>query len=156
VKSETDAVLNIKKFESDLKSLSLKNLSVAFIPAGVAAFPRPKIFAEIFSETAFTASLSWLEPLKNTFISGKISFLSFSVIPLFSQIFISPDHKTVAAKIEIARLTASFAPLKKAAPVSEAVLLKNEVTTEKITIITTAVSSISNHTLSLKRYLFKA
>lgn len=65
---------------------------IAFIPIGVAAFPRPSIFAEMFSAIIFSVSV--LSILNIFLISGRRSFASFSPSPLASTNSKIPSQTT--------------------------------------------------------------
>lgn len=100
--------------------LSLFKRLTAFIPNGVAAFPSPRIFEEIFIETASSAALSADASGINVIMKGCNSFAKNAVIPAFSATFIIPEKKHIIPPILRHNVIAS-AELFKIAPETSAV-----------------------------------
>ena len=90
-RSCTEAVLRTAKVTISL--LGLPFLSVfctamarmAFNPGGVAALPSPKMFAEIFMQMYFSASLPFFTPGMISRSIGRIIVVRISVIPDFRR-----------------------------------------------------------------------
>lgn len=102
-------------FLSHFLSHLLKHF-IAFIPRGVAALPRPNIFAVTFMEIASSVFSSWIP--RNSSLRGLRRIWDiFLVIPLFSATFIIPPHRAIVPINEMHRLTASEPPLTAALPI---------------------------------------
>ena len=114
--------------------LSSARLSIAEIPAGVAAQPSPKILATIFVEIWLSAG--WFLGIsgKRRPITGYIRFVRAPVMPDFSAIFIIPHHIDTIPHIVNAILTASFPDAITAFVNSETLPVRNETSTPIIII----------------------
>ena len=83
---------------------------IAEMPSGVAALPRPRIFAVMFMQIARIAGPSSGRSLKKRLSMGLNSFASKYVRPPWSAIFNKPVHRAIMPSIEMIRLVASVAP----------------------------------------------
>ena len=106
--------------------LSSARLFIASIPDGVAAQPRPSIFAVIF-DVMYSRDL-WLFGIsgKSLFITGDISFDRPAVIPECSAILSMPHHNGTIPHMVSAISTDSFPDVITASVRFTAVPLKNE------------------------------
>ena len=91
---------------------------IADIPSGVAALESPSIFAVMFEHISLSSFESFFTPLKTNLIIGENMCESFVVIPLFSAMFIKPDHIIINAPIFRIKLTQSGAEFITAFPTS--------------------------------------
>ncbi len=107
-----DAVLNIVnsamffEAESFLPSSFLSSF-IASIPSGVAAFPRPKIFAVILSVIAEKAAEVLFNPLKMSPSRGERKDEILSVSPDFFATFIIPPQNAIIPRSDKNSDTAS-------------------------------------------------
>ena len=81
---------------------------MAFIPAGVAAQPRPNILAVIFAVIFFQRRGIFGMSGKSFPITGYICLLNADISPDFSAIFIIPHQTGTIPHIVKASCTASF------------------------------------------------
>lgn len=97
--------LHISSEAYRLYEFSLSSSFTASMPNGVAALPRPSMFAEIFIIIYVSAAEFFLKPGKSAFVNGcKIRFKK-SVILQSSAICIMPDQKQIIPVRVIERLT---------------------------------------------------
>ena len=112
--SSTDEVFNRRKVARErfisLPGFRAARAFVAFIPAGVAAFPRPNIFEEMFMQMLSSASESEAASGISLFITGRSARLMAEVIPVFFATFIIPEKKHMLPHILKHRTIASPAP----------------------------------------------
>lgn len=83
---------------------------IAEMPSGVAALPRPSMFAVMFIQIARMAGPSSGRSLKRRLRMGLNNFASSSVRPPWSAIFKRPVHSAIIPSIEMIRFVASVAP----------------------------------------------
>ena len=97
----TEAVFSTAKVTISREGFPLRERfcsAMAFMalrPGGVAALPRPRILAEIFMQTYFSASLPFSSSGIMTLSSGRITRVSRSVSPDCSAIAMMPLHITM-------------------------------------------------------------
>lgn len=78
----------------------LSSRSIAKSPKGVAAFPMPRMLADIFMLIFERASLSFFIDGKRTFVSGERSRHIISDAPHRAVISITPDQKHISGAME--------------------------------------------------------
>ena len=89
-------------------ALPTSMLLIARIAIGVAAFPKPSIFALMFIVMNLLVSAD--DPGNRNFTTGRKSFASRFEIPVFSNIEKNPSHNAYSAQSRIAKFTASKLP----------------------------------------------
>src|SRR5690554_5886005 len=91
---------------------------IAFMPIGVAAFPRPSILAAIFIIIALMAGCSAGTSGNSRTMTGRIARAIILIRPAVSATFIIPSHSAIAPIKLIARLTALLAESNEAVVIS--------------------------------------
>jgi len=112
------------------------NPFAAFMPAGVAAFPRPRRFADTFDESASMVSLSLAAEGKSLIRTGSASARAFQTVPSAA---LAPLHRTkrqIIPQSDRQSVMASLAPLMAAGVRDVRLPFKAPKTREKTTMST--------------------
>ena len=95
-------------FPARLSSSNVSSSFIAFNPAGVAAHPRPRIFAIKFVVICSCALCSFGRSGKRKRITGRIFFAALPMIPACAAISMIPHQNDIIPIIVIQSVTASF------------------------------------------------
>ncbi len=112
---ETDDVFStanvtMSSLASSEQPFGSDSFSIAFMPRGVAALPRPRRFALMFAAISSVPMLLLQASGKSSFMSGDMSFASSRHAPHFEYTSIIPHQSAVSPRSDIERETAFEAP----------------------------------------------